>query len=56
MTHSTAEKRNNPNKQPKFTATFIYQKQLIIEKNKKLISNKTEQFGVPNSNQLCWVD
>jgi hypothetical protein len=32
LTHSTAEKRKNPNKRPKFTATFIYQKQPTIEK------------------------
>ncbi len=32
MNHSSAEKRNNCNKRPKFTAMFIYQEQLTIEK------------------------
>jgi hypothetical protein len=48
MTHSTAEKRNNPNKRPKFTAMFIYHEQLTIEKYNKLISSGTEYtLGYP---------
>ncbi len=35
MTCSTTEKKNNPNKWPKFTAMFIYQEQLTIEKYNK---------------------
>jgi hypothetical protein len=42
MAHSTAEKRNNTNKWPKFTATFIYQEQLTIDKYNNLISSGTE--------------
>jgi hypothetical protein len=42
MIHRTTEKRNNPNEQPKFTATFIYQEQLTIKKYNKLISSGTE--------------
>ncbi len=48
MTHSTAKRRNNHNNQPKFTATFIYQEQLTIEKNKKFISSGTDNtLGYP---------
>jgi hypothetical protein len=35
MDHSTAKKRNNHNNRPMFTAMFIYQEQLTIEKYKK---------------------
>ena len=48
MAHSTAEKRNNTNKRPKFTATFIYQEQLTIDKYNNLISSETEHtLGYP---------
>jgi hypothetical protein len=50
MSHSTAKKRNNHNDQPKFTAMFIYQEQLKIEKYKKLISNGIDNtLGYPTS-------
>ncbi len=42
MAHSTAEKRNNTTKWPKFTAIFIYQEQLTIDKYNNLISSGTE--------------
>jgi hypothetical protein len=42
MAHSIAEKGNNTNKRPNFTATFIYHEQLTIEKYNNLISNGTE--------------
>jgi hypothetical protein len=42
MAHSTAEERNNTNDNPKFTATFIYQEQLTIDKYNNLISSGTE--------------
>jgi hypothetical protein len=42
MAHSTAEKRNIPNERPTFTAMFIYQEQLTIEKYRNLISSGTE--------------
>jgi hypothetical protein len=42
MTHITAKQRNNHNKWPTFTATFIYQEQVTIEKNNKLISSGTD--------------
>jgi hypothetical protein len=48
MNHSTAEKRNNYNKQPKFTAMFIYQEQLRIDKYNKLISSGADNtLGYP---------
>jgi hypothetical protein len=49
MTHSTAKRRNNHNNWPTFTATFIYQEQIIIEKEyKKLISSGTDNtLGYP---------
>jgi hypothetical protein len=48
MNHSTAENRNNHNKWPKFTAMFIYQEQLIIEKYNKLISSGADKtLGYP---------
>jgi hypothetical protein len=42
INQGTAEKRNNPNEQPKVTAMFIYQEQLTIEKYNKLISSETD--------------
>ncbi len=42
MTHSSAKIRNNQNNWPTFTATFIYQEQLTIEKYKTLISSGTD--------------
>jgi hypothetical protein len=42
MNHSTARRRNNHTKWPKFTVTFIYQELLTIEKYKKLISSGTD--------------
>jgi hypothetical protein len=46
--HSTTEKRNYCNERPKFTATFIYQEQLTIEKYNKLISNGADNtLGYP---------
>jgi hypothetical protein len=48
MNHSTAEKRNNYNEWPEFTATFIYQEQLTIEKHNKSISSGTDNsLGYP---------
>jgi hypothetical protein len=48
MAHSTAVKRNNTNEWPKFTATFIYQEQLTIDKYNNLISSGTEYtLGYP---------
>jgi hypothetical protein len=41
-------KKGNHNKQPKFTAMFIYQEQLTIEKYNKLISSGTDNtLGYP---------
>ncbi len=48
LNHSTTEKRNNPNKWPKFTAMSIYQEQLTIEKYNNLISSGTDKtLGYP---------
>jgi hypothetical protein len=48
MAHSTAEKRENTNKWPKFTATYIYQEQLTIDKYNNFISSGTEYtLGYP---------
>jgi hypothetical protein len=48
MAHSTAERRNNTNERPKFTAMFIYQEQLTIDKYNNLISSGTEYtLGYP---------
>jgi hypothetical protein len=48
MAHSTTVKRNNTNKWPKFTAMFIYQEQLTIDKYNNLISSGTEYtLGYP---------
>jgi hypothetical protein len=48
MTHSAAKRRNDHNDQPTFTATFIYQEQLTIEKYKKYISSGTHYtLGYP---------
>jgi hypothetical protein len=41
IAHSTAEKKNNNNVPPKFTATFIYQEQLTIDRYNNLISSGT---------------
>ncbi len=48
IAHSTTEKRNNTNKRPKFTAMFIYQEQLTIDKYNNLVSSGTEyKLGYP---------
>jgi hypothetical protein len=58
MTHSTAEKRNNHNKLPKITVTFIYQEQLTIEKYNKSISSGTDNtLGHPTVfNYAEWIN
>ncbi len=48
MAHSNTEKRNNTNKRPKFTAIFIYQEHLTVDKYNNLISSGTEYtLGYP---------